>query len=218
MKDYMGVWLPDWEVHLIDMMRPGAKRHELLPDGRPTYQRHKYRAALEFVKNRDVFVDVGGHCALWGMQAEQDFANIHAFEPNPEFAEIYPHNMRTHNWCLHRVALGDREDTVSLGFEKGSSGGTYVVEGDGNIPMRTLDSFEIEHCDLMKIDVEGYELPVVMGARDTIRRTKPVIVIEQKGRDARNFKAPPHRALAYLTKLGMKPLRQPISGDHFMGW
>lgn len=46
--------------------------------------------------------------------------------------------------------------------------------------IRTLDSFDLPTIDFMKIDCEGYEFPVLKGAAETLRRCKPVIVVEQK--------------------------------------
>jgi len=223
-KNHLGVWLPAHERHLSDvMMVPGAKRFERLDDGRPAYQRHKYRQALTFVKQREVFVDIGAHCGLWSMQAEQDFASIVAFEPHPVHGAIYPFNLKSDRWILHRCALGAEAGFVRLDTETGSSGNTHVAaatqESDPGvgIAMHPLDSFGLERIDLLKIDTEGYELPIVVGATDTLRRCRPVVVIEQKGKEADNRGRPANEALAFLSDLGFVPLCPPISGDHFLG-
>jgi len=44
--------------------------------------------------------------------------------------------------------------------------------------MKTLDSFAFDSVDIIKIDAEGYELPVLQGAKKTILRNKPWIQIE----------------------------------------
>lgn len=216
-KSHDGVWLPVTEEHLCGMMSPGTKRFARLPDGRPAYQRHKYLAALPLVRERIVFVDIGAHCGLWSMQAELDFNTIMAFEPHPLHAAIYPHNMRTTNWTLNAVALGASEGSISLTSGPDSSGDTYV-SGAGDIPMRTLDSFGLERIDLLKIDTEGYELPILNGSVETLRRCRPVIVVEQKGRDMRNHGMKKNGAVEFLKRLGAVELAPAISGDYFMGW
>jgi hypothetical protein len=107
---------------LVEMMSPKAKRFTRLPDGRASYQRHKYLAALPFVKQRKVFVDIGAHVGLWSMQAALDFEKIVAFEPHPLHASLYEHNMQGQKYTLHRVALGDRKDNVALKGEPGTAG------------------------------------------------------------------------------------------------
>ncbi len=46
------------------------------------------------------------------------------------------------------------------------------------IPVRTLDSFALPACHFIKIDVEGMELAVLAGARETIQRHRPVLFLE----------------------------------------
>jgi hypothetical protein len=54
----------------------------------------------------------------------------------------------------------------------------------GDIDCRTLDSFGLTNIDFVKIDVDGFELPLLMGARKTLTRNDPVVNIEMK-RDKR---------------------------------
>jgi len=215
--NHRGVWLPPGEKHLVEMMAPGVKRYAELPDGRPSYQRHKFLTAVPLVKEARVFVDIGAHVGLWSMQAELAFEQVIAFEPHPVHAAIYPHNMRTDRYALHRVALGEREGSVRLDGKPGSSGDTHVA-GEGDIPMVTLDSFGLERIDLLKIDTEGYELPILRGAVETLKRCRPVVVVEQKGREAMYHGGKQGEAVAFLKSLGMVELAPAISGDFFLGW
>lgn len=51
--------------------------------------------------------------------------------------------------------------------------------GYADTVMYRLDDFRIpEHIDFIKIDVEGYEQMVLQGAGETLRRNRPVIMIE----------------------------------------
>lgn len=216
---HRGVYLPEGETHLTAMMTPGAKRYAELPDGRPTYQRHKYLAALALVPaaRRGVFVDIGGHCGLWGMQAEQDFTRVVAFEPHPVHAEIYPWNMRSTRYDVHEVGLAAhpaRADVITR--TPGSSGDTHILRSaEGAVEVRTLDSFDLP-ADVIKIDTEGGELAVCQGGEITLRRAA-LVIIEQKGHEVA-LGGSRDQALEFLENLGMIALRPPISGDHFMGW
>ena len=42
----------------------------------------------------------------------------------------------------------------------------------------TLDGFAFDHIALIKVDVEGHELQVLKGARETIERCKPILYVE----------------------------------------
>ena len=63
----------------------------------------------------------------------------------------------------------------------GNEGGTGVGLGGDRAELRALDGFGFERVSLLKIDVEGYENEVLEGAVDTIRRNRPVVVIEIAG-------------------------------------
>lgn len=221
-KCHYGVWLPAEEEHLVGMMSPGAKRFAQLPDGRASYQRHKYLEARDLVpaERRAVFVDVGAHVGLWSMQAALDFERIIAFEPHPLHRTLFRRNLGKPEGCTVNcigVALGAAPGSVALSGMAGSSGDTHV-SGPGDIAMATLDSFDIERIDLMKIDTEGFELPICRGAVATLTRCKPVVVVEQKGRDALYHGGSSGEALEFLLGLGMVELRPAMSGDFFMGW
>ncbi len=213
--NHLGVWLPKLDAHFPKMMSPDAERFRRLDDGRPTYQRWKYLAALECTDRRGTFVDVGAHVGTWSMQAERDFSRVVAFEPCELTAGIYPHNMRSDHYTLHNVALGSESGAVAAFVDKTDTGDAHVVEG-ATVPLRTLDSYELEGVDLIKIDVQGYELEVVKGAVDTLLRCKPLVVVEDKGIAPRRYGAQPGAATAFLKSLGMSYARPPLSGDFFL--
>lgn len=58
---------------------------------------------------------------------------------------------------------------------EGAQTGTHPLQ---RIPVRTLDSFALPACHFLKIDVEGMELAVLQGARDTLARCRPVLFLE----------------------------------------
>ena len=70
---------------------------------------------------------------------------------------------------------------------------------DGDIECRTLDSFNLTDVDYVKIDVDGFEIPLLEGARNTLKTNSPTINIEMKRR-----KRPliVHKAKEILTGLG----------------
>ena len=55
-----------------------------------------------------------------------------------------------------------------------------MKQGNLEINVRTLDSFDLNFIDYIKIDAEGYEIEVVEGAKNLIEKCKPFIHIEAK--------------------------------------
>ena len=169
MKTWQGWQFPDTETHLIDWM---AKRNDVRR-GRPTYQAHKYDAAMQFVRNRRVALDIGANVGVWSWLMANDFKELHAFEPVAQYAACWSENVS--RGTLHNMALGAKEGRVNMVCcTPGSCGDTTVSaeqggEMVGSAEMRTLDSFAFHDVDLIKFDNEGYEIFVMIGVAETIK-------------------------------------------------
>lgn len=213
-KEVGGVFLPAHETHLVEWM----KLRNFAIEGKLTYQYHKLQAAMKFVKRWRVAVDVGAHCGLWSMHLAKVFQEVHAFEPVELHRSCFDLNVVDGAVSLHAFALGEKEGTCSIHTSDTSSGDSWV-DGEGSIPMRTLDSVlpEIENLDFMKLDCEGFELFALRGAEQAIIRCHPCIIVEQKPGRAQKFGLPETEAVNYLCGLGAK-LRQTMSGDYILSW
>lgn len=218
MKQTHGWWWPDHEQHMIDWM--GSPKNKIKLNDRWTYQGRKQIAVLDLCKSlgrTKVAIDIGGHVGLWSWNMAHVFGQVHAFEPVAAHRECYEKNMLAPTPAelhLHACALGAKEGKVSMWSEKGSSGNTQV-RGDGDIPMKTLDSFQFTDVDLIKIDCEGYEENVLLGASVTIAANRPVVIVEQKRDMATRFGCKPMGAVAVLQDLGYV-ISKEISGDYIM--
>jgi FkbM family methyltransferase len=133
--------------------------------------------------NKGCFVDVGANFGIWTRYvAKMDF-KVHAFEPSPQpfkhLAKNAPPNVYVYN-----VALGEKEGEGLLNLHDTHGHDGLVKKAKDftgktiKVPIKTLDSFKIKNVGLIKIDTEGYEIPVLLGARKTILRWKPRIIIE----------------------------------------
>lgn len=212
MKQHQGVWLPDHEQHLLGWM----DKYGAMVDGRGTYQRKKFLIAMKHCTRFRVAVDIGAHCGLWSMQMAAHFAEIYAFEPMAAHRECFEANMKDAHAAvrLYPYALGEREGTIGIQTTVGSSGDT-CVSGEGDIPIRLLDSFNLQNVDFIKADCEGTELPALRGAEQTIRRCLPTIIVEQKPARPTRHGYPPRGAVDYLQTLGYR-LAEEHGGDFFM--
>lgn len=211
MQQWRGLWLPEHERHLIDWM---TKVNHVV-DGKPTYQHHKLQKALAYVKAWRTAVDVGAHCGLWSSHLARRFLHVHAFEPVALHRECFRHNVAG-AVELHDCALGEREGSVSIHTAPSSSGDSWV-DGAGDIPMRTLDSFELHDVDFMKLDCEGYEVFALRGALETLKRCRPCVIVEQKPGRAQKWGLKETEAVDTLQSLGAV-LRATMSGDYILSW
>lgn len=213
MKEYGGWAFPDHEVHLLEWMQ---RRPDPVA-GRMRYQGKKQDAALAWCKLRRAAVDVGAHIGLWSFYLARQFDKVVAFEPVAEHRECFIKNVLDQNdVMLYPCALGDHEGSIAMHTSVGSSGDSWV-NGDGDIPMKALDSFDLQDVDFIKIDCEGGELAVLKGAEQTLRHCKPCVIVEQKPGRAQKFGLGETAAVDYLQSLGAV-LRKTISGDYILSW
>jgi FkbM family methyltransferase len=150
------------------------------------------RLMSALVRPGDVVVDVGanvGTVALALARAVGPQGTLHLFEPQPILQQAL-HTTLTINGLttarLYGVAVGNSAGQVKIPVvrpeEPGNYGAVRVTEASGGIavPLITLDSLMLPHCRLIKIDVEGMDFDVLLGAADLIARTRPFIYMEAK--------------------------------------
>jgi FkbM family methyltransferase len=133
-----------------------------------------YLLSKPFIKNFRTALDIGCRVGEFTRYLQLDFEHVYAFDPTlcPKFRFNVDLNKVTHYHC----ALGDEPGEIRM-FD----GAHCEREGIAPriVPSYTLDAFDFEDVDYIKIDVEGFEKKVLMGGARTIERCNPVIVIEQ---------------------------------------
>jgi len=130
-------------------------------------------------------IDVGAWWGPWSLWWHDKAQNIEIFEPNKKILPKLTNNVgNIKNCTIHNTALGDKQGKVSMQYAD-HSGTCHVCEENGDIDIKTLDSFNFGCVDIIKIDAEGYEIPVLKGARETILKNKPWIQIEANKSGAR---------------------------------
>jgi len=156
---------------------------------------------LNFIKNNrnnfSVIFDVGANVGEWTnlVSVEIPEAKVYSFEPAKKTYETLVKNIdRTNrNIILNNIGLGDKNETkkfYSYGVDstlnssiKRELAGTVATE---EVHFETLDEFSlknnIDRISFLKIDTEGNELPVLLGALKYIREGKiDAIQIEYGG-------------------------------------
>jgi FkbM family methyltransferase len=145
------------------------------------------------------FYDIGANVGFYSVIAARlvgGAGRVVSFEPLPENTASLKHNAEINNFgqvTVHEFALGciDGEMLFAMSerptWGKLSSVGTLPNRHIGNVKVAVhrLDSIVNEAAlrppDLVKIDVEGAENDVLGGARDTLARHRPVLIIELHG-------------------------------------
>ena len=137
-----------------------------------------------------VFLDIGsnwGWFSLFVASIPGFRGQIHAFEPFPtsfkDLQSMVAQAGLTERIKCHDFALSEQAGKISMFLpDKFQSGQAIMQEtganSSGGIRARTLDSLELPNISVIKMDVEGSEAKVIRGAKQTLVRCQPMIVME----------------------------------------
>lgn len=170
--------------------------------------------AIEICSKFGTAIDGGAHVGSWTVCMADMFNNVFAFEPNQSNYDcLVTNTVDFDNVHLYNQALGDENKKMSMHppVDPGNSGAGWVMAGD-DFEVVTVDSLELQELDFLKLDVEGYEPHAITGAIETIKKFKPVILVEQKAITAR-FGLPFDEAGKRIEALGYK-LRAKMNNDY----
>lgn len=177
-----------------------------------TYQKPQRDASFKYVDNFGIALDVGAHIGMWSYDLCQKFEEVIAFEPHPLHFKLLNKNIKFLNFTSYNYALGNKDDDfVFIGTNYPNNTGSMGVQETGvKVPIKTLDSLNLERVDYIKIDIEGYEQFFLMGALKTIKRCRPVIILENKQSSSKYTKI---SCSQILRSYGMKHKKTVISEE-----
>lgn len=214
MYESHGWWFPDTEDHFPKMLTKSVNK------GGPTeYQYQVRNKSFNYVKQNRVALDIGANVGLWSRDLVKRFDTVIAFEPVSMFRECLSRNVPANNLDVRPIALGDSEGMITMIITEGNTGHTHVDPSakGGDTQLTQLDTLNLPVVDYIKIDCEGFEYRVLRGAEKTIRRCRPIVVIEQKPHDMYSKDYGQFAAIGLLEDWGMTKLDQ-VKDDWIMGW
>lgn len=125
-------------------------------------------------------VQAGGNVGVFPRELAKTFERVYTFEPDQDNFRCLNMNVAALNVFKFPAALACEHRCVDLSRESDNIGAHYV-NGSGPIPTLTIDDLALDACDLIYLDIEGAEWLALIGATQTIRKHRPVIVFEDKG-------------------------------------
>lgn len=135
------------------------------------------------------YIDVGANIGYFTVLLSRLAGNggiVRAFEPEPGNYALLKRNIDD-NGCgnvkLFNCALGEKEDVLPLGLYKASNRGRHSLlknfgRGTVSVPVKRLDALVDGDAPIafMKVDVEGFELPVLRGAERLLPQVQNLVI------------------------------------------
>jgi FkbM family methyltransferase len=190
---------------------PESDKHFKRADG---YQKRIIDHALPHCQGRWLAVDVGAHVGLLTRKMLQHFDRVVCFEPQQENFACLRRNIDPLRTTAHKLALSDVAGLLSMENPSPVNSGAWECrpyDGTGEIHSARLDWFGLKP-DLIKYDVQGHEVQALRGSIETLKRYKPVVIVEC-WRDGERDNAPRH----FLESLGAS-LVESIGKDLIFAW
>lgn len=155
---------------------------------------NKLRSCFDMVKEVDEWIDLcpsficavqaGGAVGVWPIRLAQKFGWVYTFEAHPENYEALRLNIKNQiNITAHHAPVSNNERAAKIHIrneQRDNFGAGYILDDPQGIRCMTIDSLKASSCGLICLDVEGAELQALEGAVETIKRDKPLIVVEDK--------------------------------------
>jgi len=133
----------------------------------------------------DIGANIGSHTVAYANRVGNKGA-VYAFEPNKIAFKCLEYNTKDYNNIqIFECAIGETWGACEIKNNSENLGMAFIELSEKGICISPLDAFSgigadnfIKKCDFIKIDVEGYELEVLKGAKETIKKYFPVMLIE----------------------------------------
>jgi hypothetical protein len=137
---------------------------------------------LPFLKDKRLMIQAGGNCGLVPNAFSEHFDIIYTFEPDPINFYCLIQNITNSNVIKIQGCLGNDNTPVNvqqlLRDDMPHDIGGVHVNGVGLTPVFRIDNLNLPYCDLIQLDIEGYEYEALLGGIKTIEKYKPVLCIE----------------------------------------
>jgi len=165
-------------------------------------------ACLNLETEKSICLDIGANIGNHSLYLSRYFEKVLSFEPNPFIFRLLSINSKlTNNIHCYNFGCSNEAGKAYLNSVSKNLAGSFVSAESSSesdeIELVILDNFleDLDNIKLLKIDVEGHEYKALSGAKNLIKRNKPIILFEQQKQEFKDNSSP---TIDLLRDLGYK--------------
>ena len=166
------------------------------PDGSREFPNHHckvtWNSSLPHITALRNAVDIGCRDGEYTRYLQHNFNHVYCFDYRKR--KLFSHNVDLKSVTHFRCGLSNKHSVESVSGGGSMTSGKIPKEKWYDEQLYTLDEFNLKDIDYIKIDVDGFELRVLEGAINTIKKYSPLIVAEALNDDT--------TSIDFCTKLG----------------
>jgi FkbM family methyltransferase len=168
-------------------------------------------AIMEYVNNKDVIVQAGGNAGWYTQLYAKNFKQVYVLEPDYLNFVCLTLNNPGPNVIKIQSCLGNKHEQVNVSYSETDRGRNHITTTDpnftANVPVLTIDDLSLQQCNLIHLDIEGFEYFAFQGAIKTIEKFKPIIAFEHNGLHSR-YNVDETEFFNFFKNLGYKQIGQ----------
>lgn len=138
-----------------------------------------------YINEGETVIDVGANIGTWSLYASKlvgSKGQILCFEPHPLHFNILERNIKLNNFknlSVYNVGLSNEVSNLYFSNNLDTMNHILLEKSADSIVINVnkLDdyTFDLNKIDLLKIDIEGYELFCLQGGINTLKKTRKII-------------------------------------------
>jgi FkbM family methyltransferase len=185
------------------------------------YQIRNWEFAKTISKPNGVALDIGASIGMNAVNYSQYFHSVEAFEPDPDVYECLLDTIVAndcYNVMTHPIAAYNKSQIKKfIKFPNATFANTlkpdsYVGRSRPQLSIQCepIDDYEFDNVSFIKIDVEGWEMSVLEGCKNTIIKSSPVVQVEIKPQMLKRNNTNPLNIWSWFDSIGYQ-------AHHFLG-
>jgi FkbM family methyltransferase len=156
----------------------------------------------QYAQQYGTVVHAGGHIGLVSLALAARFARVVTFEPA---ADNYAWLAQNVGACPRiQATYGALGDGQPVALVRAKYSACHHAKGPGTIPCYRIDDLGLAAVDVLLLDIEGGELLALQHAVETLRRCRPLLIVEEYPRWMRRYDRQPWDVARFVAELGYR--------------